>query len=410
VKKSVLLSFILFSSFCSAETDTELFLLEAVKIGNKVQEISKGKSLVEKLPLIETLSKEYTVDSTAFDILMQELSVIYSFAGQYKKVLISNDRRSNENTSTLDDLTQFEAKDAIHQILKSAETHQIVMINEAHNRSQHRVLTYRLLDGLWKQGFRYFAAEALANKASKQIEKGYITNNVGYYTKEAIFANLILKAKEMGFEIISYDNYKPRKLNTIEEREINAAQSIKEKVFDKDPKAKVLIHVGYAHIREDEWLASKLKAITGLETLTVDQTKLMEKSDELYEHPTYTMAAKKSTLKTPFVFLNNKQVWSSNPNRWDISVFWPRTTYQQGRPDWADLGRLPHSITPSDCKDMFPCMFEVFKFNHEDEAPIDRTIVSSSKDKKTVFLSKGDNIIVITGNDGKQIAKNTVAD
>ncbi|MGX9463469.1 hypothetical protein ACWXWU_19900 [Shewanella sp. A14] len=407
--KSLLLIFILFTTYCSANTDTELFLLEAVKVGKKVQEISQGTSLVEKLPLIEALSKEYKVDSVAFDILMQELSVYYSFAGQYKEVLISNDRSSSENTSTLDDLTQFEVKDAIHQILKKAETHQIVMINEAHDRSQHRVLTYRLLDGLWKQGFRYIAAESLNNNASKKIKNGYITSKAGYYTQEPIFANLILKAKEMGFQIISYDNYKPRKLNTIEERETNAALSIKEKIFDKNPKAKVLIHVGYAHIREDEWLASKLKAITGLETLTVDQTKRMEKSDELYEHPTYTMAAKKSTLKTPFVFLNNKQVWSSNPNRWDISVFWPRTTYQQGRPDWADLGRLPHSITPSDCKDMFPCMFEVFKINNADEVPIDRIIVSSSKDKKSVFLSKGDNIIVITGSDGKLITKTIIS-
>ncbi|MCS6179877.1 hypothetical protein [Shewanella baltica] len=407
--KSVLLSFILFTTYCSADTDTELFLLEAVKVGKKVQEISQGTSLVEKLPLIEALSKEYTVDSVAFDILMQELSVYYSFAGQYKEVLISNDRSSNENASTLDDVTQFEVKGAINQILKKAETHQIVMINEAHDRSQHRVLTYQLLDELWKQGFRYIAAESLNNNASEQIKNDYITNNAGYYTKEAIFANLILKAKKMGFEIISYDNYKARKLNTIEERETNAAQSIKEKVFDKDPKAKILIHVGYAHISEDKWLASKLKKITGLETLTVDQTTRMEQSNELYEHPTYTMAAKNSKLKIPFVFVNNEKVWSSNPNKWDVSVFWPRTTYQQGRPSWVALGRSQHNVTPSDCKDKFPCMFEVFKFNHADEVPIDRIIVSSLKDKKSVFLSKGDNIIVITGSDGKQITKTTIS-
>lgn len=407
--KSVLLSFILFTTYCSADTDTELFLLEAVKVGKKVQEISQGTSLVEKLPLIEALSKEYAVDSVAFDILMQELSVYYSFAGQYKEVLISNDRSSNENSSTLDDLTQFEVKGAINHILKKSETHQIVMINEAHDRSQHRVLTYRLLDGLWKQGFRYIAAESLNNNASEQIKNDYITNNAGYYTKEAIFANLILKAKKMGFEIISYDNYKARKLNTIEERETNAAQSIKEKVFDKDPKAKILIHVGYSHISEDKWLASKLKKITGLATLTVDQTTRMEQSNELYEHPTYTMAAKNSKLKTPFVFVNNEKVWSSNPNKWDISVFWPRTTYQQGRPSWAALGRSQHNVTASDCKDKFPCMFEVFKSNLADEVPIDRIIVSSSKDKKSVFLSKGDNIIVITGSDGKQITKTTIS-
>jgi hypothetical protein len=164
------------------------------------------------------------------------------------------------------------------------------MFNEAHDIAQHRVLTYRMLSGLWKQGYRYFAAESLNSSASSQINKGYVTNNIGYYTRESIYANLVLKAKEIGFEIISYDLHKPSKLNTIDERETNSALTIKEKVFDKDPNAKIIIHVGYSHINEEEWLASKLKSITNLETLTIDQTTRIERSNREFEHPTYTKA------------------------------------------------------------------------------------------------------------------------
>lgn len=124
------------------------------------------------------------------------------------------------------------------------------MFNEAHDTAQHRVLTYRMLSGLWKQGYRYFAAETLNSSATSQISKGYVTNDIGHYTNESINANLVLKAKEIGFEIVSYDLHKPSKLNTIDERETNSALTIKEKVSDKDPNVKVIIYVGYSHINE----------------------------------------------------------------------------------------------------------------------------------------------------------------
>ncbi|KGJ87994.1 hypothetical protein [Thalassotalea sp. ND16A] len=172
----------------------------------------------------------------------------------------------------------------------------------------------------------------MSSWASSQIDKGVITNQAGYYTREAIYANLILKAKELGFEIVSYDQHKPTKLNTIDERETNAALTIKEKIFDKDPDSK----------------------------------------------------------------------------KWDISVFWPRTTYLNGRPSRASLDRKKYSLDSNDCKNLYPCMVEVFKFNRTDEVPLDRVIISSKEEPKTVFLSQGNNIIVMSDSNGNLIRKITV--
>ena len=405
MKNIILFSLLASYSALSAGHDNKQFLLEAVKISNQIQAQTKGKSLVEKIVFIEAFAKKLSHNPVALDILMQGLGIEYSFAGLHKKVLVAKDRRPESNNSVLEDLTGYKATYAVSEILKRAETHQIVMINEAHDIAQHRVLTFRILSGLWRQGYRYFAAETLANYAASQIDKGYVTNQMGYYTRETIYAQLVLKAKELGFQIISYDQHKPRKLNTIDERETNAAQTIKEKVFDKDPDAKIIIHVGYAHISEDKWLASKLKNITELDTLTIDQTTRIERSNEKYEHPTYTKAVKDMGLQAPFVFTKGDKSWSSDSKKWDITVFWPRTTYLNGRPEWASLDRENYSISSSDCKNSYPCIVEVFKFNLKDEVPLDRVIISSKEEHKSVFLSQGNNTVITSDSNGNQIAK-----
>jgi len=408
LKKVILFCLLASSSAYPVESDREQFLLEANKIGKQLREQTKGKSLVEKLPFMENFAKEFTSNYIAFDIIIQELGVQYSFAGLHKKALFTKDRTARVENSSLEDLTNYKEQDAIVEILERAKKHQIVMVNEAHDIAQHRVLTYRILSGLWDQGYRYFAVETLSNSASLQIDKGFITNHIGYYTREALYANLILKAKELGFEIVSYDQHKPSKLNTIDERETNAGHTIKEKIFDKNPDGKVVIHVGYSHINEEKWLASKLKDITKLETLTIDQTSRVERSHKKYEHPTYTKAVKDVDLHGPFIFVNGDKTWSSDSNKWDISVFWPRTRYLNGRPKWVSLNRKTYDLASNDCKNLYPCMVEVFKFNHTDEVPLDRIIISSKEEPKTVFLSQGSNTIVMSNSNGKQIKKITV--
>ncbi|MDI7925275.1 hypothetical protein, partial [Ferirhizobium litorale] len=76
---------------------------------------------------------------------------------------------AESETLALEDLTDYKAKSAESEILKRSQLHRIVMFNEAHDIAQHRVLTYRMLSGLWKQGYRYFAAESLNSSASSQL-------------------------------------------------------------------------------------------------------------------------------------------------------------------------------------------------------------------------------------------------
>ena len=53
-------------------------------------------------------------------------------------------------------------------------------------------------------------------------------------------------------------------------------------------------------------------------------------------------------------------------------------------------------------------MVEVFKFNHKNEVPLDRIIISYQEEHKSVFLSQGSNTVVITDINGNQITKTIV--
>lgn len=288
-----------------------------------------------------------------------------------------------------------------------AKKHRIVMVNEAHHISQHRVLTNRLLKRLWKEGFRYFAVETLTKTASQQIDSGYISTKSGYYTKEPLYANLLLEAKKMGFKVVSYD-YK--KSSSTKEREILAAQIIHDKVFANDDKAKVLIHCGYNHIKESgHWLANQLKQVTGFDTLTINQTDLREKSNSELENPVYELVNLKIKDDFPVVLIDkNFNAWSPMPKQYDVVVFWPRTQFKFGRPTWSSLNRSPYEIKENWCKNNYPCMVEVLNLGLDDEVPLDRIVLHSKSDSKSVFLSKGKNIIMSRSLMGKIIHKKDV--
>jgi hypothetical protein len=115
------------------------------------------------------------------------------------------------------------------------------------------------------------------------------------------------------------------------------AEIIKKKTFSADSSAKVLTHYGYKHINEDtECLASQLKKIIGIKTLTINQTSLIEKAKSEYENVIYKSIVKSAEHKKSFVLIDEKNaVWSDSPQKYDITVFWPRTVYESGRPSWA---------------------------------------------------------------------------
>src|SRR5207248_2697888 len=68
-------------------------------------------------------------------------------------------------------------------------------------------------------------------------------------------------------------------------REQGQAKNLKERILDKDPGAKIIVHAGYAHIckkadsrrkSDVRWMALAFQELTGIEPFSIDQTEMTE--------------------------------------------------------------------------------------------------------------------------------------
>jgi len=160
--------------------------------------------------------------------------------------------------------TTFNQGGTIDDLLKRADSAQIVMFNEVQNCPQHRYLVGTLLGKFYQKGFRYLGLEALKND-SLLTERGFPTSVNGFYLREPVMANLVRAALKMGFKVFGYDS---KFDNT---RDIDQAKNIYDKTFSKNHNAKVLILAENDHI-DTKKMAGRFKTISGITPLTIDQT------------------------------------------------------------------------------------------------------------------------------------------
>ncbi|WP_417658527.1 hypothetical protein [Pseudidiomarina sp.] len=385
------------------ELSKEEYLKEINKAFSRFYEATNGKTLSARIEALEELSVEYKDNQAVLDVLLQERGFAFSFMGNHQQALYAFDQRQRNSEELNTAVKDLETHDAIKAISQAADSYQVVMINEAHHVTQHRVLTYRLLKRLWDKGFRYLALEALAEDAEDKLSKNYVYEKSGYYTNEPLFANLVLYARQLGFQLVSYDYGSDIGTGT-EVRERTAVKNLREKVFNNDPSARMLIHVGYRHINEDSWLAHYLKEALKIDPLTVNQTEFTERSHVKHEPESYTWIIENHDFKNPVVLAEpDGTYWSPAPKKYDVTVIWPRTEYRLNRPEWASLGQ---ELTPVDikwCEQHFPCTIEVYRVGNEDEVPSDRIVVTEPNKQTGIFISEASRLVKVTDIQGKVI-------
>lgn len=166
---------------------------------------------------------------------------------------------------------------SIKKILEKAKSSKIIMINENHFYPNHRLFVVDLLENLKELGYNYLALEALDAEQDSilNLKKSYPTLKTGFYTSEQNFANLIRKAKKIGYKFVGYENFNNRK-----DRELAEAENLFNKTFKIDENAKVIVLAGIDHILErptktgKKWMATVFKELYGIDPLTISQTHL----------------------------------------------------------------------------------------------------------------------------------------
>ena len=230
-----------------------------------------------------------------------------------------------------------------------AENTSIVMINESHHRSINRVVTGSILSTLYQKGYRYLAAEGLTVDISEA--RPIYPNELTYPDPE--YANMLRKALEMGFSLIAYDYHHEIEDSTQytiggtyygfsfpNKRDLMQARNIIEKSIDADPKAKIVVHVGYGHhqkIPEQEAMEGFgnlyyfLKTLTGHTPFVIDQTSAVMMPSTAYKK---ILSPDFSDMYSPFCIETRSGQWYDLSVLHDASVFLPLETAKSKRPGW----------------------------------------------------------------------------
>jgi len=311
------------------------------------------------------------------------------------------------------------ARDAMEAVVEAARTHRVVMLNEAHHLSEGRAFALRLLEPLRRQGFRYLAVEALDARDTALQARGYpAVGRTGLYTSEPVFGELLRAALRLGYVLVPYDvtaAIPPRAGDpywAANERERMQAQNLRDRVFARDPAARVLVYAGYGHVIEHprgEWrpMALQLKEMTGLDPLTVDQTVMSAHATPAAEHPLYRAAVEAGLARGgPVVVTDSAGAPVVADFEVDLQVFHPRPAQDNGRPSFLRLGGLrsaqrvglPACASP-------PCLVRAFAAAEgADAVPLDQVLAQGGARNAVLFLPRGPVRIQVTDAAGTTLA------
>ncbi|KIC00182.1 hypothetical protein OA93_00790 [Flavobacterium sp. KMS] len=336
----------------------------------------------------------------------QSGAVSYSMSGYYQEALEAWDK----NGATIPKITKedslyfksFKPKNAKEYIINRSKSEQVVIINEAHNNSRHRVFTTSLLQELYNNGYCYLGIEALSDSLINTTK--FAIEKTGFYTKESQFANLIHEAIKIGFTLFNYE-YTSEKRITGKEREIEQALNIS-KIIKANPNAKFLIYCGYDHLIEgvprikswEKAMAGRLTEMTGINPFTIDQISSSERGQLKLNNPYIQMV----NLDYPVIMINdNGETFNgkiNNDTKIDCSIIHPITKYNNGRPNWLTLSgerktyKIPNSIITE-----YPALVLAYRNNEFEQngIPADIIEISDKNQIGNLILSKGDYKITI---------------
>ncbi len=343
----------------------------------------------------------------------------YSLIGEYKLDLETYDHYMlNEQMPTLSNdkvasFATYKPYPAIEYITKQAKKTRLIIINESHNHPEHRVFVNTLLEGLKKIGYSYLGLEALTYTDTLLNRRKYPIIEEWNYDDEPCFGNLIRKALVLNYYIFPYEaDVKANGAN----REEQEAEHINA-IMNKNPNSKFIIYCGYDHAIEDStknsWvmaMAGRVKKLSGVDPLTIDQVQLTETSNTNIDNPYRRIVH----VNYDAVFINDSgQAFNiaSDTKSFDVNVYHPQTIYVHGRPAWLSKNHQVSLAVAHSIKIKFPCL--VFAYNSNEDikraVPVDIVSIESKKDDKELMLTSGQKTIKITNQIGQiQFLKYTI--
>lgn len=311
---------------------------------------------------------------------------------------------------------QWRADDAAEVIAKLAQDRRIVMINEAHHDAHTRALTLALLPRLRAEGYTHFAAEALHDGDPELARRGYPVPASGSpYLHEPLYGEIVRQALKLGFVVVPYEADE----GSVGQREAGQARQLYRKVFEADPKARLFVHAGYAHVDKApgnlgagvQPMAMQLKQLSGFEPLSIDQTRWRDIGFKLDGDPYRQLLALYRPEKAMvLVRRDDGSAWSADPARHDVDVILPPSGHQR-RPRWLALDgrRSSRLITTDLCAGHIPCVIEARYADESDDAiAADRYSFLAADGMSSLYLFPGKYRLRASDADGRVLAERRI--
>ena len=349
----------------------------------------------------EKIAKKIEKDTLAWKYQMGATD--YSISQYYLKALETWDKNGikiqqlSKNDSVY--FKSFKEQNAKDYIIEKSKSEKIIIINEAHHNSSHRVFTTSLLKKLFTNGYRFFGLEAVTDTLINK--RKFVSKESGYYTNEPQMANLINEAIKIGFKIFSYEAINGE---NGKEREIVQAKNIA-KIVTENPNSKFLIHCGWEHVVEgtpgnknwEKAMAGRLKEYTKIDPFTIDQTFYSEKGDSKFNKPYIGMINLKSTVI--MVNENGKTFNGGIENdQTDCRIIHPITEYIDGRPNWLTIsGERKKYKIPKNKIAKFPVLVLAYNKDEYEQNGIPSDIIEilNREHIQDLILKKGEYKIII---------------
>lgn len=262
-------------------------------------------------------------------------------------------------------VTAAKKRDAMPTIVGIARDRRIVILNEEHDAPEDRAFGLAVARALRPLGFTALAAETFTNDEDPArtdmaalAMRGYPIRRTGTYTADPVFGDFVRQALALGYKPVAYeetDGQRAKGGTDIASREEAEASNLSAEIA-RAPQVRFLIHVGYAHAAETPlgkgdkanlWIAGRLKAKTGIDPLTIDQTGLgaanASRSGSLLRG-----IAQRGVTRPVILFSGGEPLRVGQyRDAVDLQVVHPATRLVHGRPDWlATMGRHPVRPAP----------------------------------------------------------------
>lgn len=343
----------------------------------------------------------------------------------------------------------WRGEDAVAALAKLAKDRRLVLINEVHHNAQTRVLTLELLPRLRELGFTHLAIEALGEDPAL-MERGYPLASSGTeYLQEPIYGDIVREAIRLGFVLVPYD---APELD-VQARETAQARNLYDRVFKRDPTARLVVAAGYAHVDKGVGrlgkarpMAMTLATLSGIEPLSIDQSQFAEARWD--EDDDYHVLIERFPSDSAQILLNTVSgtPWSAEPGIYDISVILPPALSRKAfgeeemtdsaigryrilnsgvqltteaflalndmqRPGWLALGgqRSPFPVDTRLCRSQIPCVIDAHYLGEPDAAtPADRYAFLMAFTSTDLYLRPGRYRLRASNSEGRTLSESTI--